>query len=212
MWLKVCGVCSVEEGLEAARCGAQAVGLNFVPRSPRCLSVELGREIAAALSGSVELIGVVADLGVDEMLTLRKNVGLDTLQLHGGESPEALLAVGPHAYKAVRVATAEDVKLAEGYPGERLLVDAKVSGLLGGSGQTFDWSLVVALAKHRRIVLAGGLHEGNVADAVRTVAPWGVDVASGVEVSGEPRRKDSEKLRRFVAAVRGAAARVCDTE
>jgi phosphoribosylanthranilate isomerase len=208
MWLKVCGICSVEDGLAAVECGAQAVGLNFVPPSPRCLSVELGARIATRLRGAVEVIGVVADLGVQEMLSLKEKVGLDALQLHGAESSEELVAAGPHAYKALRVATAEDVELADRYGGERLLVDAKVSGVLGGSGHVFDWSLVVPLAQRRRIVLAGGLHEGNVAEAVLTVAPWGIDVASGVEVSGEPRRKDPERLRRFVAAARAAGARV----
>jgi phosphoribosylanthranilate isomerase len=206
MWLKVCGICSLEDALGAARCGAQAVGLNFVPRSPRCVSVELARQIAAELGGSVELVGVVADLAVQDMLELKQRVGLHTLQLHGSESRDELLAVGPHAYKALRVATADDVALADRYEGERLLVDAKVSGVLGGSGQVFDWSLVVGLAKRRSIVLAGGLHEGNVAEAVRTVAPWGIDVASGVEVTGDPRRKDPEKLQRFVAEARRAAA------
>ncbi|MBN1609721.1 MAG: phosphoribosylanthranilate isomerase [Polyangiaceae bacterium] len=208
MWLKVCGICSVEDGLAAAECGAQAIGLNFVPPSPRCLSVELGARIATALRGSVEVIGVVADLGIQQMLSLKEKVGLDTLQLHGAESSGDLAAVGPRAYKALRVASAEDVALADRYEGDRLLVDAKVTGVLGGSGHAFDWSLVVALAKRRSIVLAGGLHEGNVAEAVRTVAPWGLDVASGVEVVGEPRRKDPAKLRRFVAAAHAAAARL----
>ena len=208
MWLKVCGICSVEDALAAAECGAQAIGLNFVPRSPRCLSVGLGAQIATQLRGSVEVIGVVADLGIQAMLSLKEKVGLDTLQLHGRESSDDLVVVQPHAYKALRVATPEDVELADQYEGDRLLVDAKVSGLLGGSGQAFDWSLVVALAQRRRIVLAGGLHEANVAEAVLTVAPWGVDVASGVEVRGEPRRKDPERLRRFAAAVRAAAARL----
>jgi phosphoribosylanthranilate isomerase len=210
MWLKVCGICSIEDALAAAECGADAIGLNFVPPSPRCLSVELGARIATQLRGSVEVIGVVADLGVQEMLSLKQNVGLDTLQLHGAESSEDLVAVGPHAYKALRVATAEDLALADRYAGDRLLVDAKVSGVLGGSGHTFDWSLVVALARRRSIVLAGGLHEANVTEAVLTVAPWGIDVASGVEVPGEPRRKDPERLRRFAAAARAAAGRLCE--
>ena len=144
MWLKVCGICSVEDALAAAECGAQAIGLNFVPRSPRCLSVGLGAQIATQLRGSVEVIGVVADLGIQAMLSLKEKVGLDTLQLHGRESSDDLVVVQPHAYKALRVATPEDVELADQYEGDRLLVDAKVSGLLGGSGQAFDWSLVVA--------------------------------------------------------------------
>jgi phosphoribosylanthranilate isomerase len=206
MWLKVCGICSVEDALAAVECGAQAIGLNFVPPSPRCLSVELGAQIATRVRGSVEVIGVVADLGIPEMLALKDKVGLDTLQLHGAESNETLVAAGPRAYKALRIATVQDVALADRYQGERLLVDAKVSGVLGGSGQAFDWSLVVALARRRRIVLAGGLHEGNVAEAVRTLAPWGIDVASGVEMAGEPRRKDLAKLRRFVTVARAVAA------
>ncbi|HKO90514.1 MAG TPA: hypothetical protein VJU61_05145, partial [Polyangiaceae bacterium] len=104
--------------------------------------------------------------------------------------------------------SAQDVALAQAFPGQPLLVDAKVEGQLGGTGRCIDWPLVVPLARSRELILAGGLTPENVADAVRQVQPWGVDTASGVEVSNDPRRKDAALMRRFVAAARAAASGV----
>ena len=105
----------------------------------------------------------------------------------------------------LRVGDAADVARALSFPGHPLLVDAKVGGQLGGTGHTLDWALVEPLARARQLILAGGLTPDNVARAVEIVRPWGVDVASGVERAGEPRRKDPEKMRRFVSAARAAA-------
>jgi phosphoribosylanthranilate isomerase len=106
------------------------------------------------------------------------------------------------------VGSAQDIELARTFPGHPLLVDAKVEGQLGGTGRCIDWPLVVPLARSRALILAGGLTPENVAEAVRLVQPWGVDTASGVEVAADPRRKDAERMRRFVQAARGAASGV----
>jgi phosphoribosylanthranilate isomerase len=148
-----------------------------------------------------DLVAVVADRSDGDLTELRERTGITWLQLHGNETPDVLGAVLPHAYKGVRIATAADVDEARRFSGERLLVDAKVKGELGGTGHVFDWQLVVELAVERPIVLAGGLTPENVAEAVRIARPFGVDVASGVE-GKDPRRKDPERLRRFVAAAR----------
>ena len=136
------------------------------------------------------------------MIALRDRVGLGCLQLHGDEPPEALAPLLPHAYKAIRVASAADVARADAYGGDYVLVDAKQPSSLGGTGKTFDWSLVTELAKRRKLTLAGGLQEGNVAEAIRVVSPYCVDVASGVETPGDPRRKDAARVRAFVTRVR----------
>jgi phosphoribosylanthranilate isomerase len=133
-----------------------------------------------------------------------RDAELDCLQLHGDEPHDTLAALLPHAYKATRIADAADVERARAYPGEHLLVDAKVDGLLGGSGTTFDWSLVKALANERRLTLAGGLTADNVERAVRELRPYCVDVASGVERAGEPGAKDLAKVRAFIEAARSA--------
>jgi phosphoribosylanthranilate isomerase len=202
--VKICGVTRVEDALACAGAGASAIGLNFVPSSPRRVTIERARAIADALRRESEgtlVVGVVADLSVDEMRALARDAGLGCLQLHGDEPPEALAAVLPHAYKALRVATADDAARAAAYAGEHLLADAKVEGALGGTGATFDWSLVAGLATARKLTLAGGLTPGNVAAAVRAVGPYCVDVASGVESS--PGVKDLALVRAFVDAARG---------
>ena len=202
--IKVCGVTCVEDAELAIGCGVDAIGVNLIPSSRRLVELSTARAIAQAAYGRAEVVGLVADLSVSELLELRDAAQLDLLQLHGDEPPERLAAVLPAAYKAVRIGGAEDVALAARYGGERILVDAKVEGHLGGTGVSFDWALVKQLAQERCLVLAGGLNPDNVERALREVKPWGVDVASGVQLEGQPRRKDLDELRRFVEAVRSA--------
>ncbi len=136
--------------------GADAIGLNLIATSKRCVSLEVARSLHEAAAGRVEVIAVVADLPLEELLRVRHETGIDWLQLHGHEPNEALLPLLPEAYKAVPIATAKDVEHASAFAGERLLTDAKVEGALGGTGQRFDWDLVRALATKRRLILAGG--------------------------------------------------------
>jgi len=150
------------------------------------------------------VVGVVADWPADVLVALRARLGLGSVQLHGSESPEALARLLPGAYRAARIATSADVDAARRFGGTRLLVDAKVAGTLGGTGHTFDWALVAALARERALVVAGGLTPENVGAAVDAVRPYGVDTASGVE-GDDPRRKDADKVARFVDAARRAA-------
>ncbi len=203
MWIKVCGITSTRDALAALEAGADALGLNFIPTSKRYLPPERARAVADAVRGKLELVGVVADLAPSELEALRASVGLDWLQFHGSESPEALAQV-PRSYKAVGIDGPEDVELAVAYPGVRLLVDKKAGPARGGTGQAFDWSLVRELSRERPLILAGGLNPDNVAAAIREVSPFGVDVASGVEL-GTPGLKDPAKMAEFVARARGAA-------
>jgi phosphoribosylanthranilate isomerase len=199
--VKVCGVTTVGDAVACVDLGASAIGVNFVTSSPRRIDVARAREIARAIRGRAIAVGVVADMAIDDLRSLVKDAELDCLQLHGDETPETLAALLPHAYKAVRVATADDVTRARSFGGDHVLVDAKVDGALGGTGHTFDWSLVKGLATERRLTLAGGLRPDNVAEAVREVVPYCVDVASGVERA--PGVKDIDLVRAFVAAARG---------
>jgi phosphoribosylanthranilate isomerase len=205
-YVKVCGITCVEDLELAIASGADAVGLNLIPASKRHVDAASAARLAAAAGDRAVVVGVVADLAVGELRALQTAAQLQLLQLHGSEQPEVLAAILPHGYKAVRIGGPEDVALARQYGGEQILVDAKVAGQLGGTGQSFDWRLVQDLAQQRRVVLAGGLTAQNVVRAVREVKPWGVDVASGVEVDGEPRRKDPGRLRRFIERVREASA------
>jgi phosphoribosylanthranilate isomerase len=203
-YVKICGVVSVDDALMAVAAGADAIGVNLVQVSKRRVDLETAGAIRRAVGDTAEVIAVVADQSRETLERIRGESNISWLQLHGAEPPFALEALLPHAYKAVAIGGAEDVVLAQSYAGERLLVDAKVPGELGGTGQTFDWSLVENLARSRRVLLAGGLTPSNVGVAIQQVRPWGVDVASGVEAA--PRKKDEARVRAFIAAVRGAAA------
>lgn len=206
MYVKVCGITQLDDAWSAIVAGVDVLGFNFVPTSKRLIEVEHARAIIEQVRGRVLSVAVVADLAPEAAIELQRATGADRLQLHGAETAEQLTAMGPLAFKALRIGNTSDVEHARVFPGHPLLVDAKVEGQLGGTGRSIDWPLVVSLARERAIILAGGLTAENVQQAVREVQPWGVDTASGVDADTDPRRKDPEKMRRFVAAARSAAA------
>jgi phosphoribosylanthranilate isomerase len=207
MYVKVCGITNLDDALAAAAAGADVLGFNCIPSSKRyverALLLRLLSDVRRALP-SVLTVAVVADLSTRDALGLLDGLGVDRLQLHGDESFADVSALGARAFKAVRIGDASDAAIAAAFPGHPLLVDAKVPGQLGGTGVRIDTALVAPLARARPLILAGGLAPDNVAAAVSAVQPWGVDVASGVEVDGDARRKDHEKLERFVARAREA--------
>jgi len=209
MYVKVCGITHIDDALAAVRAGVDVLGFNRIPSSKRFLDdtgiVAIVRELRRRGTAPI-CVAVVADLAPARAAQLCAELGVDRVQLHGDEPAEDLAAIGRVAFKAMRIAAAADVERATAYPGSPLLVDAKVEGQLGGTGKSIDWPLVERLARSRALVLAGGLTPENVAAAVRVVRPWAVDVASGVEVPGDPRRKDHDKLRRFVEAARAAVS------
>jgi phosphoribosylanthranilate isomerase len=205
LWIKICGITTPEDAERVVMAGADAIGVNLVPSSKRYVDETTVRRVIAAVAGKLEVIAVVADADPAELAALRERLGVDALQLHGSEPPDVLERLLPKAYQALRIATAADVAAARAYGGSRLLVDAKVQGELGGTGQTFDWTLVKDLARARPVVVAGGLTAENVGAAVLAVRPYGVDTASGVEGT-DPRRKDPAKITQFIARARAAAA------
>ena len=201
LWVKVCGITHEQDALSAVEAGASALGLNFVGRSKRRVELDVARRIADSVRGRVELVGVVADESAERIREIVDTVGLDWVQLHGDEPPAFVSSV-PHAFKALGIEVSGDVSAAQLFPGSRLLVDAKSAGVSGGTGKAFDWRWVEELARARPIILAGGLTPENVGRAVEQVAPWGVDVAGGVEVAGAARRKDPTQGAAFVRNAR----------
>jgi phosphoribosylanthranilate isomerase len=197
---KICGITNVEDAELVVGEGASAIGLNLVESSPRVIDVETARHIVERVGTRTLTVLVVADREAAALKALLRATGARCLQLSGEESPELVAELLPHAYKGVRIGSSEDVTRAALFPGEHLLVDAKVEGKLGGTGKTVDWALVAPLARARKLTLAGGLRPNNVADAIRAVRPFCVDVASGVEREGDPRRKDPDKVRAFLHA------------
>ena len=198
--VKVCGVTTAEQAVACVDLGVDALGVNFVASSPRRVDERLARAVVEAVGQRALVVAVVAGMTVDAMRALVVRTGVGCLQLHGDESATEVGALLPHAYKAVRVGSEEDVALAEAMPGDYVMVDARVAGALGGTGHAFEWSLVVGLAKRRKLVLAGGLTPENVRSAVELVRPWCVDVASGVESALGV--KDLGRVRAFLAAAR----------
>lgn len=211
MYVKVCGITRLEDVEACLAAGVDVIGINLVPSSRRYVEPEAAAELIRAVTGRAHSVLVVARRERAALAQLLEQLGPDQLQLHGDEPDEWLHTLGARAFKAVRIGDAADVALARACPGHPLLVDAKVGAELGGTGQRIDWSLVAPLAQSRPLVLAGGLTPDNVAEAIRVVSPWAVDVASGVEQDDDPRRKDADKLRRFVSAARAASHEIRET-
>ena len=201
--IKICGIKNVTDALAAMEAGADLIGFNFYPKSPRHVDVRICRDIMSVMRkyGHITYVGVFVNSSVEEIRATIETCGLSLAQLHGDETPEMLGALDGKAFKAFRGVPIDVNGFARSEP-PALLVDAAVKGVYGGSGVTADWSTAAELAKRYPLLLAGGLTPENVAEAVRQVKPWGVDVASGAEAgAGE---KDPSKMKAFVQAVRGA--------
>ena len=199
--IKICGIKTVKDALAAMEAGADLIGFNFYPKSPRYIDVGICRDIMSVMRkhGHVTYVGVFVNASVEEVYATIETCGLSLAQLHGDETPEMLHALNGKAFKAFR-GIPLDITGYERNDAPALLVDAAVKGIYGGSGVTADWSASAELAKKYPLLLAGGLTPENVADAVRQVKPWGVDVASGVESA--PGEKDAAKMIQFVKEVK----------
>lgn len=210
--MKICGITRVEDGVAAAHAGADAIGLVFWAGSHRASTHAQARAIVAALPPFVTVVGLFVNPDAGEVREALANVPLDVLQFHGGETPAFCRAFGRPYLKAIAVAPGVDLleSLAPFEDAAGVLVDAPaVEGIPGGTGRTFDWSLLPPRLP-RPLVLSGGLDAGNVGEAIRRARPWAVDVSSGVEArdaSGAPLKgiKDAARITAFVEKVRHAA-------
>ena len=200
--IKICGIKTLKDALAAIDSGADYLGFNFYSKSVRFIEKSACVEITSVLKREhpqIELVGVFVNFPVDEIKDILQTCNLDLAQLHGDETPEMFAQLAPHAFRAFRGIPESNA----GYERDEvpaMLIDAAVKGVYGGSGVTADWAAAAELAKKYPLLLAGGLTPENVADAVRQVQPWGVDVASGVESA--PGEKDAGKMKAFVQAVR----------
>ena len=198
--VKICGIRTLEEGRTAVEAGADALGFNLWPRSPRYVSPESAREIVAEISPFVTCIGVFVNEDAGRVRRLASELGFAAVQLHGDEPPDYCSGLDTlKVIKAIRVGPDFDSALLKSYPVSAILLDTKIKGSYGGTGLTFDWSFAIKAMQYRPIILSGGLNENNIVDAIEQVRPAAIDVCSGVEA--EPGRKDLDKLRSFMAAV-----------
>lgn len=198
--VKICGVKEVEHVKAAVEAGADFIGLMFAP-SKRNITVTQAIELAAHIPQHVKKVGVFVNEDPETIQQIATQVGLDYIQYHGDETAEQIKAIGLPAIKAFSIRTEEDVKHAATYDVDYYLFDAPGTDFRGGSGESFDWTLLdevdIALDK---VILAGGLNEENVGIAIMLVAPFAVDVSSGVEVDG---RKSSDKIKGFIERAKG---------
>jgi phosphoribosylanthranilate isomerase len=195
--LKVCGVTSLEDALASIDCGAEYLGFNFYPKSPRYIAPSAARDIIERLPDDVISVGVFVNEprpeDVDEILRVS---GARLAQLHGDESPDYCASVGAErVIKALRAGDDFDARRVLDYPASAVLLDAFDAKLYGGTGRKANWAVAREAAELTQVFLAGGLSPENIIEAIRAVEPFAVDVNSGVESA--PGRKDANKLRRL---------------
>lgn len=201
--VKICGITNLRDAKSALRNGADYLGFNFYPKSPRYIAPAKAARIIRQLPRALRAVGVFVDSPEQEIARIAEQAGLFAVQLHGSETPRAVreLARTLPVWKALRVrANFDPGRLAKWDAAQAILLDAYRAGIKGGTGKIFDWQLAREAAPFGRIVLAGGLTPENVAEAVRTARPFAVDVASGVEQA--PGKKDTQKMRAFIRAVK----------
>jgi phosphoribosylanthranilate isomerase len=199
--IKICGITNLEDAMGAAGCGVDAVGFIFHPGSPRYIPPEKVKAIADALPKGIARVGVFVNHGAAEVERIVEECGLDLIQFHGDEPPEACRLFPPgRVIKAVFPRRMEDLTALAAYEVRAFLIDSRTAGLYGGTGRTADWALAARLRETRPLILAGGLNEGNIRQALASVSPHAVDLNSGVERA--PGIKDHDRMRRIVEIIR----------
>jgi phosphoribosylanthranilate isomerase len=198
--VKICGITREQDARAAAAAGADAIGFVFWPNSPRRIDPREAAGIGRALPALLTRVGVFVNASPRDVSRAVIEAKLDAVQLHGEEDPEAYMSCGAAVIKVVSLVSDVDVARARSYsPSVTLLVDAKDVERRGGTGVRANWHFAQRLARIRPILLAGGLRASNVAEAVRTVHPWGVDVSSGVEI--RPGQKSARQIDALLARV-----------
>ena len=198
--MKICGITNLEDARHAAACGADALGFVFYPGSPRFVAPDQARRIVAELPPIVTTVGLFVNEPPARIREMVEFCGLNTVQLHGEEEPDQCIYPPCRVIKAFRLKQGMDDSVFSAYQVSALLLDAYVPDKLGGTGQRCDWDRAAEVASRHRVILAGGLNPENVAEAVRQVHPYGVDVSSGVE--SKPGQKNPEKVAMFIRMAR----------
>jgi phosphoribosylanthranilate isomerase len=203
--IKICGITTVTDAVGVAALGADEIGLNFYPRSPRYVQVDDARRIAREIPAAVRKVGVFVNAEIDEVLKCADLVELDAIQLHGDESVEFVREVRRRSSRfTIKAVSAESAGLdiPRGLQADAILVDSPHGGKYGGTGLAFDWGMLGEVGGGTRIYLAGGLGPENVAEAIRRVRPFAVDACSRLEsVKG---RKNLDKVEDFIREVHQA--------
>lgn len=204
--IKVCGITNLGDALAAADAGADALGFNFYPTSPRYIEPEEAERIVAALPPFVTPVGVFVNESRYVIQAVATRCSIRTVQLHGDELPGDVAALAPlEVIKAFLVGPRFRPQVVKNYKGcAAFLLDTEVHGHRGGTGKSFDWQAARRAKAYGRVILAGGLAPDNVEQAITTVRPFGVDVCTGVERA--PGKKDPRRLREFIQRARLAAA------
>lgn len=205
--VKICGITNLEDARHAFRCGADMLGFNFYLESPRYISPESSRSIIDQIGSKVRTVGVFVNEEIERIYEITLASHIDTIQLHGDEPIDHELGIhvwtGLDIIKAIRTSGPFDARWLNSEYDASILVDGSSPGLFGGTGEMADWAKSKEIAaENPRVYLAGGLNSNNVADAIRVVRPYAVDVASGVESS--PGKKDPKKVEAFIKNAKDA--------
>lgn len=200
--VKICGITNIEDAVAAAEYGADAIGFVFQPKSPRAITPETAKNIVSALPPFITTIGVFVNESKLEIERIIRYVGLNIVQLHGNEPPDAC-RLNRKVIKAIRVKDLTDLEPLKRYNVSAFLLDTYSPHTMGGTGQIFNWDIAVEAKKFGRIILAGGLNHENIEEAIKWVRPYGIDVATGVE-SNKKGEKDHKKLKLFIEKAREA--------
>ena len=200
--IKICGITNLDDALAAVAAGADALGFNFYKPSPRYITPQSAHEIIAQLPNEVLKVGVfVNEASPQTVQNIANESGVEAVQLHGDESPEYCRELAQHTIKALAVSHDFDTNIVQRYQVDAIMLDTKHNTLRGGTGRAFDWSIAQQVNEIvPKLYLAGGLSPENVADAIATVRPYAVDACSSLE--SVPGKKDHDRMRAFVAAVR----------
>ncbi len=200
--VKICGITNLEDARHAADCGADALGFVFFSGSPRFVKPETALDIISGLPPLLTTVGLFVNESPERIRDIAAFCGLDSVQLHGDEAPHQCSYPPRRVIKALRLHDGLSDDALSAYRVAALLLDAYMPDKFGGTGQRCDWQRAAVIAARRRVILAGGLTPDNVAEAVTSVRPYGVDVSSGVEK--QPGKKDPEKVARFIRTAKEA--------
>jgi len=198
--IKICGITNMEDAEAAVGFGADALGFIFYKGSKRYIDPETAGDIISNLPPFLTTVGVFVNQDLDEIIEIKDKTSINAVQLHGDEDPQFCNSVPTKVIKVFRVkGTLDPGKVAQ-YPVQAILLDTYSDDEYGGTGRSFDWGIIEEMSHPKKVILSGGLTPENVAEAVRIVKPYAVDVSSGVEAT--PGKKDHQKLKNFIEAIK----------